>query len=513
MKKILLMALSAVVLSSCSFYDVKESKISEDPSASTATYYYSEKQDISFTDANEIIYNPDNGFYSCIEAAVTKNGITNVSSIVKKIKATPTLYTGKYDSNSTFNLIHLKMDISAFSSRNSGGKDSNLSDKALTDIEKVLKALDDAEKTAIIRFAYDPGYDGKSSDMEPKDFKYVLNHVKSISSVLKKYPRVLTAIECGMIGPWGEMHGTTYADGKDSDGIHYISKVMKAYLDGLDGVDVPLLVRQPAFIYHYLESYCGVKCPKNGVPSYTPSKNSKEYKLGLYNDGYLGSSSDLGTFKVDRKTEIEFLRPFTNHTPYGGEMCTSSATKENPIGNLSKASWDDVSSSIPEMWDVHLSFLNIAWNNYVMEALHDGYNGKTFKYNGENAFIYILKHMGYRYIVEDAVFNYPKDKSSVNFELKFNNTGFGKLPYHHAKTMRIIIEEKSSNKVVMTKDLSKKFKGDSSLNETIDISSLPKGQYRVFLKICDSDGKYPIQLANGWWSDTHKANRIGSIYK
>jgi hypothetical protein len=43
----------------------------------------------------------------------------------------------------------------------------------------------------------------------------------------------------------------------------------------------------------------------------------------VYNDGYLGSESDLGTF-TNREKEISFLDGLANRSLYGGEVVSES---------------------------------------------------------------------------------------------------------------------------------------------------------------------------------------------
>ena len=47
--------------------------------------------------------------------------------------------------------------------------------------------------------------------------------------------------------------------------------------------------------------------------------NSKASRVGLYNDGYMGSDSDLGTFH-DRERDLKWLRQQTYTSYYGGEF-------------------------------------------------------------------------------------------------------------------------------------------------------------------------------------------------
>ena len=444
-----------------------------------------------------IIYNPDMGFYSSITVEVKENGISDFSSVKKKIRKTPTYFTGTYSSDATFPLLHLKVDISAFSKRVNSSTDKDLTTAAINDIDEMLSCVEEAEKTAIIRFAYDPGYDGKKNssgeyaDVEPEDFNKLLSHVEAICGVLKEYPRALTAIECGMIGPWGEMHSTSYANGIEGNELYYIVQVMNKFLTCLEGCDIPLLVRQPRFIY---------ACTGHDyTSSYSPSQSDSYYRLGIYNDGYLGSSSDLGTFRSNRTQEIEYLKGFTNHTPYGGELCTGD-----------EAVWKtDFNSAMEEMQDLHLSFLNIGWNDSALKALC---NKNAYRYNGEHAFIYIIKHMGYRYSLRNpCTLELTGNTLSISMDIK--NDGFGDMPMHRTKNIRIFFVRDDGSVVNEggTEVSGITFKG-STRNLSFNVQAPTEtGSYHVYFRVCDGDGKYPIKFADPSWNEEIAANGLGII--
>ncbi|MBQ9631090.1 MAG: DUF4832 domain-containing protein, partial [Treponema sp.] len=204
----------------------------------------------------------------------------------------------------------------------------------------------------------------------------------------------------------------------------------------------------------------------------------------------------------DRKVEINFLKNFTNHTHYGGELIGTYGL-ESPY------------ESILEMNDVHLSYLNIAWNNNILLKLHN-----EFQYNDESLFTYILKYMGYRYIMCDANFSYNENDESLLLNISFQNNGFANLPYHHPKMITIIFyNDKNSSKVekvaeTSTKEI-QKFTGETKeLNAKIKMSDIPIGTYSVYLKFSNADGTYAIKLANkNTWSEDFKANKIARLEK
>ncbi len=528
LKRIVTVLMCSAVLLSCNspFHKGKDPK-EEEKIINTVI------QNLDYKDSGEVIFNPDMGFYSVVSAKVTKDKIEIKDEYKNRLELhNPICEDGVYPEKDNplwearFNQLLIEFDISSFSSKNGGVEKENgeYVHLPIDEIRDVLNRVKLAGKTALIRFAYDPEFEGEKGEnqVEPEDFDLILLHIEDICAAVKDFPQVVTAIQCGMIGPWGEMHSTPYAgkmkkeefekyavpyglglDSTPDKNDNYIDNgylllVMRKFTKTLEvyGCDVPLLVRQPQFIYDYLKrripefTYDGETVPAN----YSPDKADKEfYRLGLYNDGYLSNDEDEGTFLIDRAAETDFIKAFTNHTPYGGEM----------IGDYKLQSGD--CDSMKEMYTNHLSVLNIGYRESVFRSLN------KFNYGGEPAFKYLIKHMGYRYVLKESSFEYPSDYSTLDINLKIENTGFANLPYHRKKTATVLLEQEGVI-IFEKKDPNIVFNG-SDMSFVIDTSRLPEGSYTVYLKVSDEDGQYPIRFANDLWNENLMANKIGALNK
>ncbi|UKI50126.1 MAG: DUF4874 domain-containing protein [Clostridium sp.] len=51
----------------------------------------------------------------------------------------------------------------------------------------------------------------EKKDQEPS-ISMMEAHIKQLAPILNKYENCITAIEAGMIGPWGEMHSSACAN-------------------------------------------------------------------------------------------------------------------------------------------------------------------------------------------------------------------------------------------------------------------------------------------------------------
>ena len=426
------------------------------------------EQNLSYAESVEKIDNPDQGFYRPIYVRMTADGASYNKNIV----------------NDNTRLYHLRIDISAFSSAVNGSADLPLTLPALDGLKEILTYLKGKDKNAIVRFAYDPSYNGKK-DQEPS-LDMIKTHIAQVCPIINSYQNTVTAIEVGLIGPWGEMHSSKIANAE------HITPIIGCFLDNTQ--NIPVLVRTPKMIYNYL----GITL--NDIDDYTISANSKAYRLGLFNDGYLGSGSDLGTYS-DRVREVEFLSKQTEHLPYGGEVV------------MPDSSLHDIQTCLPEMYQINLNYLNIEWNNQVIDKWKNSkYTkkcGNDKAYYNKTAFEYIQNHLGYRFVLTKSVFDLNDDK--LDIELSLNNVGFGNL--NKAKTAQIVFVGENGN-VAFAKDLDT-FSGQTSLSYAVDLN-LANGNYDVYLRLygekMDDNYLYCLQFANdGLWNASLKANKIGSI--
>lgn len=429
------------------------------------------KQNLNYTESIAKINNPDQGFYRPIYVGTNEDGISYHKYIV---------------TNAT-QLYHLRIDISAFSGVVNGSEDKPLSDAVLSGLTELLEFLRDNGKNAIVRFAYDPGYGG-AANKEPAQ-EMIETHIKQVCPILNQYQTTITAIEAGLIGPWGEMHSSTIANAT------HIAPIIETFLSNT--TNLPILVRTPKMIYDYL----GITI--NDITDYTIPANHKAYRLGLYNDGYLGSGNDLGTYN-NREKEVEFLSKQTNHLPYGGEVVIPNSTLH------------DIEVCLPEMFQIHLSYLNVEWNYQVIDKWKDSFYtslcGEDALYYNQSAFTYIENHMGYRFVLTDSTFEYSNKYDKLNIKLSLKNVGFGNL--NKQKQCKLMFVDENGEVKYTTKV--QNFNGDTSLNYSTNISSLQDGKYTVYLCLYGEEVNgtpaYCLQLANSdIFSTTFGANKIGEI--
>lgn len=437
MKKLytLLMLIFLIFISSCSSNNIEDNEYN--------------------TLSTSYIANPDQGFYRPVYINLKKQ--TNITSYLN------------YDSQ----LFHLRIDISNYSSAYNKQSDIEFSDNDLKYLDNILNSFYNKEKNVIIRFSYDPYFEGKSNMEASLDT--MVSHIKSACAIFNKYPSTITAIEVGMVGPWGEMHTSKCAT------TTTINTLIDTYLNNT--TDISILVRTPKMIYDYL----GITI--NDIKNYKIDDSSNAYRLSLFNDGYLGSDTDLGTY-TSRELETAWLSNLTNHNPYGGEVTSPTSTIHN------------IENCLDEMNLMNLSYLNIEWNDKVISKWKSTYYSGSDEFNGTTAFDYINSHLGYRFNLIESHISY--DDNKLNISIKINNTGFGNL--NKDKYLYIYIVD--SNNETYEYDLGIKTKELDNLSLKVDTNI--KG--KIYLGIKDKNKKYAIKFANkDVYNEEIKANYIGSI--
>ncbi len=407
-------------------------------------------QNLNYSESSGYVKNPDNGFYTPVFVKLDESGGTFTP---------PTL-------NDDISIYHLRIDISDIK--------QDIPNQSLRTLSSTLEYFFEKQKNVIVRFAYDSYFEG-NIDNEPS-IDTIISHIEKLSEVLNNFKPTITAIEAGMIGPWGEMHSSEIATTEN------INKVIDAWLENTD--DISILVRTPKMIYDYL----GIDY--NNLENYEFVPNEKTKRLGLFNDAFLSTESDMGTY-TNRSEEVDWISKNIVNTPYGGEVLSSS------IG------LNSFPNCLDEMDKLNLSYLNYEYDENVIQ------NWKDTTYENTTAFEYIRSHMGYRLVLTNSVFKYNEDFKQLEIALTIENKGFSS--YVREKDITVLFVTK--DKEIIQKNCGT-YNGERNLHLSID--DLPQKQdyevYISFSNIVDNKRYYDIRFANTeLFNSTLYANLIGKI--
>ena len=375
------------------------------------------KQSIDTTDAMATLDNFDRGFYTPQVLHLKPSG-------------------GKPIEKPYAKLLHLRAEISEFSSHAwlgidsaSGdtirGKDQDLTEDALNVLQQTFDNIRKNNGHVIVRICYDPWYNGRSN-VTP-DHEWVLKHVKQLAPVLSKNTDVIVALEMGMHGAYGEMHSDT--------NITYdrVAEATNLMLRNTPP-ELKILTRTGNYSAKVLGfDNWGVDFHIDGekFKEIAKAKGDTMYRVGMFNDGYLGTQYDYGTWGADcatsicREEGVAWLEKYGINTPYGGEALTT-ADNYQVINTPEFLAY--------EGFRTHTSYLNIQWNNKLIESWKKTpFTQKDFDYDPArvdslSGFKYINDHLGYRFVLRESWLSDTVGSDGIlRAKLRIQNVGFGNL--------------------------------------------------------------------------------------
>ena len=482
--------------------------------------------DIDYAESLSETPNPDRGFYKSERLSYVK-GNSNKAVNMKAYK------------NS---MAHLRIDLSDFAAhdKDHGGPTSDVlinssTTNLLTALDGTLQSLRENNGTAVVRIAYDKNYAGYTKDtLKKKDdgteewkeqsvfepsIDTVLQHQQAIGEVFAKYPDVISSVECGVFGPWGEMHHSNIMTDEN------LSKVINKWLEVLPQ-SMTITVRQPEFY----AKWCG--CGITDIDSNITSAGNAAYRVGAFNDGYLGSYSDRGTFR-DREKEVTWLSNQAKHTLYGGEIVLFDnsegvSTEVRPNGLYMEK----------EAFRTHTSYLNIGWNDEIIANMKKTvFKGQDPLYNNGTSteFNYVQNHLGYRFVVRNVKLTRETSKyENFALETEIENVGFANVIKEKKAYLIIKSEDGQFEKSydLGALDASKAESAsnvdprnwDSTTKTTVKVNvDIPDdfaiGKYWVYIKLVtdttnNNYGTYPIRFSNNdayIYDENLEANYLGSF--
>lgn len=395
------------------------------------------------------------------------------------------------------------VDLGPFSSGiNEEGVDYDLDETFFNALRASFENCRKNGSTIAVRFRYDEN--GKSNP-EPQTFEKVLGHISQIkqSGILQEYSDILMFVESGFVGQWGEQHSGKYTS------LDYKAQLLGAMLDCVPA-PIPVTVRTP----DTFAKWAGIE--RKDLATYTPEPGSDASRVGIYNDGYMGSNSDLGTY-ANREVETAWIGRQTLSSYFGGEFS----------GAFDFAAKYDTylpQNALKEMYQTHLSYINgnifPVYKDYKFNKRLDvkGYDNSA--YYGQTVFKFIRDHIGYRFVLKDSEIS-KSVKQGQAFDLSFTvcNNGFANLI--KKQNCQIILERNGEYVCADVDTDPTKWLSGETVTESLQLqipAFLQAGKWNVYFK-SSIGNKAPEQFSmrsvrfadNGTWSASLGANWLGTI--
>ncbi len=486
------------------------------------------KQSIDTTDAMATLENFDRGFYTPQVLHLKPSG-------------------GKAIEKPYSKLLHLRAEISEFSSNawlsidTTGGKrdtvrgvSQDLTEDALNVLQQTFDNIRSFGGHVIVRICYDPWYNGRSN-VTP-EHKWVLRHVEQLAPVLSKNTDVIVALEMGMHGAYGEMHSDT------SITYDRVAEAVNLMLRNTPP-ELKILTRTGNYSAKVLGfDNWGVDFHIDGekFAEIAKAKGDTMYRVGMFNDGYLGTQYDYGTWGADcatsicREEGVAWLEKYGINTPYGGEALTTAGGFE-VINTPEFLAY--------EGFRTHTSYLNIQWNNNLIDGWKKSpFKQKDFDYDPArvdslSGFKYVNDHLGYRFVLRESWLSDTVGFDHVlHAKFRVQNVGFGNLTWK-APVKLAVLEDLEGSDLDMCPDMDyvdlpdvdfrnihsrtisiaggdtvMTFDGNNEIEISTKLNKRGKGRYQVYLKIGEIEFANRVPTGIGSCGEEQPAVYLGKFY-
>ena len=419
---------------------------------------YSQTTTVNYTTLNENISNPERGIYHHTETQSSNYSSLSVSQ----------LENWRVNDNITLilRLFYLKDFIN-----------TPIPQSYLNNMQADFDKMRQAGVKCIVRFAYsnntNGAYDANKAQM--------LTHINQVSPYLKNNSDVISVVQAGFIGVWGEWYYTDHFGIQPNNNDYNNRKeIVEALLDAVS-TDRMVQLRTPKFKRTMYTT--------NALTENDSFDGTNISRIGHHNDCFLASPDDLGTYD-NQNIEYPYLSQETNYTPMGGETCEQ---------NLPRSG---CTTAVDEMEQFHWSYLNADYHPNVMNDFSNGGCMET-----------ITNRLGYRLELKSG--DFPVTVSNdLNIDITLYNKGFASL--YNPRTAYIVLRNSSNNdeyRIALTTDPRTWLASSTeiSLNETLLLpNTIIDGDYKLFLHLPDAEEvlstrpEYAVRFANvsTWESNT-----------
>lgn len=402
-----------------------------------------------FTESDRELINPNRGFYGISRFEIGDEPRDYDAEVAERSAMNP-----------GFTLELVEINISNYS-------DGDISRDGLDNIDALLDAWSRSGKRLILRVLYD--WQGKGVDSEPKSLDTVLRHVRQISPILQSHSGAIFTLQGVLVGDCGEMHGTKF-------NLEQMRKIALALSDATGG-----------------SMYLSVRTPAQWQAVTDNGSNWLSGLMGLFNDGMLGSSSDMGTYTgMTRAQGLDFQDALCARVPNGGEVTVDDAS---PYADRYR--YCDFENAVKDLAAMHVTYLNRWWNTDVLDRwaavrVSDEMSGLD----------YISRHLGYRLLIDSVSASQGYFQKRTYLSVNFRNEGFAPMYVSPELTLSLLDETGAEVLSCPMKHELTALSGGRSASKTgsalavIPLEGLADGKYSIYVDLIDPISGAPVLLAN-----------------
>lgn len=369
----------------------------------------------------------------------------------------------------------------------------------LNDLSATFGSLRQSGIKAVIRFSYNfPNCVGTGCNPAPDaTVTQIQQHLQQLAPILNANEDVISSMEAGFIGAWGEWHNST----NSSDLPAAKQAVWSAILANLPASRM-VAIRMPFDIRQFQ-----VNGPLTSGEAFSGSAKAR---TGSHQDCFLASPDDWGTWGVayDGTTKTwnpsgftvqedkDYIAANGLYAVVGGETCNYNPPRS------------DCPTALAELEYLRFSYLNEDFEQSIIQG---------FKTQG--CFDEIKRRLGYRFEMLNGSYstNVPSG-GPYSFDLQLTNRGFA--PMFNARPVYAVLQQ-GSNKYTFPLSADPRRwqpKATTSVVGSFTLpSGMPAGTYTLALWLPDisptlqGNPLYAVQMANlGTWNATEGYNVIAT---
>lgn len=406
-----------------------------------------------FEESARPLHNPNRGFYRLYAFQITDSAVDYAAQV-------DSLYS--QDQDTTLALIEINLlEYRA----------GEISRAGLENIDALFRALSNGGKRLIVRFLYD--WESNNLHTEPEELDVILRHMEQLKDILRRYSDDIFILQGLFIGDWGEMHHTRYESAQDLRRLaQKLAEASGAYL----------AVRTPA---------------QWRLATQDGADAALAVRLGLFNDGILGSETDLGTYDMasqgdqrrSRTEELAFQEELCRSVPNGGEVVV-----ENPL--------NDFEAAVRDLSAMHVTYLNQGYDPAVMEKWADTVVSQDGCFDGMDGLSYMERHLGYRLLIGGVTMERRAFRQQALVEASFRNEGFAPLYLEPELTLSLrgtdggLAGEYPAAHNLCGLAGGAEAEKSQTVQWVIPTEGLAAGHYEVYLRLEDPVSGQEILLAN-----------------
>ena len=341
-----------------------------------------------------------------------------------------------------------------------------LSEEALANTRSLFGTLRKEKKRYVVRFLYD--LEGKNMENEPTRRCLIETHMRQLGDIVNENKDIIYTLQGLFIGNWGEMNGTRYTD---MESLRALSRTLASVTDD----DVFLSVRVPM-------QWRQCTGTERVIPGTLTAR------LGLFNDGMMGNEYDLGSYAVGRRDdvgiigkwcrqdELEFQDKLCRYVPNGGEV-------------VYDTEYNDFEAAVVTLAKMHVSYLNLDYDRSVINKWKASKVRDGSVWDGTDGLTYMDRHLGCRFVADKARIDYAFFPNELTVTVPLRNVGFSPL-YREVRAEAVFVGTDGTFVLPLDGNLQTICSGEGTeLVGKLSLSALKRGDYDVFLRLTDREGK------------------------